>query len=374
MQGLKGETIDSELGAVVAVEQRVQHLMSARYYDECGLNAGVLPRVPRYRVDIGALPAKVAAKVRAREAVFGASPSARVGGYRLAPRRPDRLGSVVSWGFFMVSVPLWLWLGAVDLPGTLKILVWSLPFVVVSLILVRDWWFRHYGPQALTESEMYLVRRNTTLSVPRDVPYRIDRQEDALWVVAAEAIASIQNSRAWKSGHFDLQRIQLNLDEESYQLVDSCMNLAKLGDLIAETAPADSGGSDLDRQLSSVVRDYETCYSQARLAIVNRIAALTEYANKLKAVESVLGSIEKASALATRTDDFTATFTAIARDESAAQHARGLGGAALAELQTNLQSHLAFVCGQIGLASSVTAPPAEVETPASGNDTQDCSV
>lgn len=362
MQEQKGETMDGDQGAVAGVEQRVQDLMAARYYDERGVNTGALPREPRYRVDIGALPASVAAKVRAREAVFGVSPSARVEGYHQAPRRNDRLCSVVSWGLLLGSVPLGLWLGAVELPGVVKVLLWSLPFAVVVLVLVGDWWLRHFGPEALTGDEMYMVQRNTTLAVPFDVPYRIDRQEDALWIVAVEAIVAIKNSPSWRSRYFDLHRIHLNLDEESYQLVDSCMNLAKLGDLIAEATPAASESSVLDQQLSAVVSDYKICYAQARGAVANRIAALIEYGNRLNDVDSVFGSVEKASALATGTDNFSATFIAIARDESAAQQARALGGDALSELQANLQSQLALVCGQIGGAAPVSAPPVGAES------------
>lgn len=152
-----------------------------------------------------------------------------------------------------------------------------------------------------------------------------------------------------------LDRIQLNLDEEAYQITESCLNLAKLRDLIGDVTPTGTSNSATRRQLVSTVSEYETYYAQAKDAVVHRIAALHAYKNKLTVIETLLDDIEKTSQLSLRNDNFTSTFAAIVRDDAAAAHTRQLARE-LADLQARLEAELAFISGQIIDAPGLTGP------------------
>ncbi len=325
---------------------------------------------PRWVVDTAALPEELAAKVVAREKVFGPFPPAPLApGYRVDPSRDS------PWDMYilMLAVPLVLFVCAAigaGLTGPIAIGLICAPCVslLVSLgIVVR----KYRGPLALTKAEVHLVDQHTTTIDPSQLqhPYRymgrsrsVQSFEDALHVAAIEVISEIAKSPAWKCEHGDLHRIQLNLAEEAYQVTESCINLGKLRELINEALPIGTSSSAARRQLESTVAEYEILYQRAKEAVINRIAALYAYKSRLAGIETLISDIDKAAALSRRSDDFTATFETIVRDEYAAANTRILA-ADLADLQARLQTELAFISGQIIEAPALAAPLARADTP-----------
>jgi hypothetical protein len=116
-------------------------------------------------------------------------------------------------------------------------------------------------------------------------------------VTAYEIIAEITTSPAWQSHLSDLHRIQLNLDEEAFQITESCINLTKLADLITSATPSDTPTSIVRADLTAAVSEYEAYYEQAKASVVNRVAALSEYRTALRSIEALLDDIAKISLL-----------------------------------------------------------------------------
>ncbi|SKY97990.1 Uncharacterised protein [Mycobacteroides abscessus subsp. bolletii] len=341
---------------VDAVESRVRMLMAAGMFLDPPRLRAFLPGAPRWRVDTKVLPAELAAKVNAREAAFGKSPAPLMPGYREDPTlKMSRRAAVLLSGLVLLPFPLVGGLAAAVVTGSFAALVAFSPWPLAALAFLGNWVRKYFGPLALTRAEAKLARQHTMMISPSDPPFLIQRQEDALFVAAAEIIAAIRQSRAWTSKHSDLHRIQLDLDEEAYQITESCLNLAKLDDLIRDVKPSGMSHSTSRKELVSTVSEYETYYAQAKQAVINRIAALYAYRSKLAQIETLLDDIDKASTLAARYEDFTSTFTAIVRDDDAASHTHQLA-AELADLKARLESELAFISGHIIDGPSLVAP------------------
>jgi hypothetical protein len=325
----------------------------------------VLPDGPRWTVDTSALPGELAAKVIAREKVFASSPAPLAPGYRADSSRDSTAMAVVL--LFPAMCPAMLAL--VGLAGGLSgPVAWAMIAAPCAIVLVSaGLMVRSYrGPLALTRTEARLVRQNTEDIDPIDIPLRIERPEDALQIAALEVISAIGKSPAWKSEHCDLHRIQLNLTEEAYQVAQSCRNLRKLSTMIAEVKPAGTSTSAARRQLESTVAEYETLYGRAEDAVVNRVAALYAYKNRLAGIETLISDIDKTSILAQRSDDFTKTFQSIVRDDYAAANTRKLAGD-LADLQVRLQKELLFISGEIIDATALNAPLTRADAPLPGS-------
>jgi hypothetical protein len=363
---MSSERSSSLAASVNAVEERVCELLAAGIFLEPpGLRAS-LPAGARWRVDTTALPPGLADKVTAREAIFGGFPPPLVPGYREDPslKMPKPVVAFLR-GLVLLPFPLGAGIIVVDVTGPFAACMTFAPWTLAAVAFLDNWVRKYRGPLALTRAEARLTRQHTMHISPWPVPFLIARQENALQVAAMELIAEIRKSRAWKSEHFDLHRIRLDLDEEAFQITESCLNLVKLGDFIDEVKPTDTPSSSTTRRkLDSTTAEYETYYVEANQAVVNRIAALYMYRTKLEHVETLLDDIDKASTLAVLSDDFTSTFTAIVRDGEAATHTRQLAGE-LAALQDRLETELAFISGHIIDAPSLTAPLILADSPAS---------
>lgn len=339
-----------------ALAQRVRTLMAGGEYMEAAdlFFDDVLPNGPRWVVDTAALPEELAAKVIARQKVFESSPASLGPGCRADPSRDSTATAVFLLFpamFLAVFVVVALAGGFTGPPAWAMIAAPCVIVLVSTGLLVRS----YRGPLALTRTEARLVRQHTEDIDPIDIPLRIKQLEDALQIAALEVISAIGKSPAWKSEHCDLHRIQLNLTEEAYQVAQSCMNLRKLSDMIAEVRPAGASSSATRRQLESTVAEYETLYERAEDAVINRVAALYAYKSRLAGIETLISDIDKTSMLAQRSDDFAKMFEAIVRDEYAAVNTRKLAGE-LADLQAQLQTELAFISGHIIEAPALVAP------------------
>jgi hypothetical protein len=202
------------------------------------------------------------------------------------------------------------------------------------------------SPLTYTRTEVALVRRHTT-AVSLTVPIGAKLQDgEAIQVVAATILATIESSPAWQSPHCDLDRIQLDLSEEVFQIRRSCENLAKLRNLIIEATPSASATSPARAALNDKVSEYRSLYREARAAVIARVAALYTYRQHLTEIEVLLSDLAKASALAAHTDDFSEVFSAIVRDTAAAGRTKALSED-LKILQEQLQDELAFISGTV---------------------------
>ncbi|SHX97964.1 Uncharacterised protein [Mycobacteroides abscessus subsp. abscessus] len=342
----------SKMSAVVAVELQVRRLGAG---DDHGFSSTLMWQ-KRTRVDYGALgpelsrkvSARIAAAVRKDPALTPKSAPWIVHG-RLDPSRitPDW----IPWalGGWCASGPL---LGACLLTPTVYLPVAALTALVMpwaatagAALAIRNW--QSSSPLTLSRAEVKVVREHTSV-VKFDVPWESRSQEPyAIQVVAAKILSEIESSSAWQSTHCDLDRIQLDLAEEMFQIQQSCANLVTLHNLIVDAKPlARRWGSSTQTALKNKVSEYENVYTEAREAVIGRVAALRTYRQRLTQVEVLLEDLAKTTELVGRTDEFTEAFSAIARDTAAAQRTEAMS-ADLELLQSRLQAELAFISGTV---------------------------
>ncbi|WP_074356051.1 hypothetical protein [Mycobacteroides abscessus] len=214
-----------------------------------------------------------------------------------------------------------------------------------AALAIRNW--QSSSPLTLSRAEVKVVREHTSV-VKFDVPWESRSQEPyAIQVVAAKILSEIESSSAWQSTHCDLDRIQLDLAEEMFQIQQSCANLVTLHNLIVDAKPlARRWGSSTQTALKNKVSEYENVYTEAREAVIGRVAALRTYRQRLTQVEVLLEDLAKTTELVGRTDEFTEAFSAIARDTAAAQRTEAMS-ADLELLQSRLQAELAFISGTV---------------------------
>lgn len=342
---------------VNAVTRRARELMDAGEYgnDDHLWFDGVIPGESRWVVDTAALPEVLAAKVVARQRAFGSSSGRYLPDSRVDPSRASSWAESMLPAVFVLAVFAVVSL-AFGLPRLVSVSLALAPSALLLVFLGNLAWQSH-GQLSLSPAEAQIVREHATEIDPCRLSNvsLIECRADALQIAALEAISAIGRSPAWKSEHCDLHRIELNLTEEAYQVTESCMNLAKLGDTLAEVKPTGTSSSDARRQLESTVAEYETLYARAEKAVIDRIAALYAYKSRLAGLEALISDIEKTSTLARRSDSIAKAFEAIVRDEYAAATTRKLAEE-LADLQVRLQTELAFISGQIIDAPALVAP------------------
>jgi hypothetical protein len=132
--------------------------------------------------------------------------------------------------------------------------------------------------------------------------------ERALVFVAVDVVGGIAASAAWESPHLDDHRIRLDLMTELHEIDEQAYRLARLR-----------------HEAGAVVQDrHGPVLTQGWDALVDRVAALSMYADRLAALESRLAELA-AGARAALTDDPAAGLVAGAvRDELATDHLRAL--------------------------------------------------
>ncbi|MFV8160665.1 hypothetical protein ACNQVK_00680 [Mycobacterium sp. 134] len=338
----------SKLDGQTAVEHQVQTLL-------CGQDPDPRPSVlrqTRTRVDYAALPPELVQKLSARTAAASHQyPAAKLESEpwilseRADPtRRTPRwvwwmLGS--SWCTLPILTPL---LTVLSEPLGTAYFVSPLPLTAATAVAISRWQKR--SPLTLTRAEAALVRKHTT-TVRFEVPEWAKWQDHyAIQVVAARILSGIESSPAWQSPHCDLDRIQLDLAEEMFQIQDSCENLAKLHKVILDATPTPGSTSTARAALEDKVFEYGALYREARAAVIRRVAALHTYRQRLTEIETLLSDLAKATELAARTDDFSEAFSAIVRDTAAADRTEALT-ADLDVLRERLQAELAFISGNV---------------------------
>lgn len=342
----------SKMSAVVAVEIQVRQL---RMGDDHGFSSNIRWQ-SRTRVDYAALPPGLSQKVSARVTAA-------------ARKDPDSTPQSAPWiihgridpSRFTPEWVLWTlggWCAASPfLGGALLGNVVYLPAVALAAMItpwistaaaalgIRVW--QSSSPLTLSRSEAKLIRAHTR-TVSFDVPWASRSQEPyAIQIVAAKILSEIEASPAWQSAHCDLDRIQLDLAEEMFQIQQSCANLVKLHELIRDAKPlVQRRTSPTQAELKRKVSEYETVYTEAREAVIARVAALRTYRQHLTQVEVLLEDLAKTTALVARTDEFTEAFTAIVRDTGAAQRTVAMS-ADLELLKGRLEAELAFISGSV---------------------------
>lgn len=334
----------SKLDGQTAVEHQVQTLLRGQDPDP---RPSVL-RQTRTRVDYAALPPELVQKLSARTAAASHHyPAAKpwILSERADPtRRTPRwvwwmLGS--SWCTLPILTPL---LTVLSEPLGAAYFVSPLPLTAATAVAISRWQKR--SPLTLTRTEETLVRKHTT-TVRFEVPEWAKWQDHyAIQVVAARILSAIESSPAWQSPYCDLDRIQLDLAEEMFQIRSSCVSLAKLRNVVLDATPTPGSTSTARAALEHKVSEYEALYREARAAVIRRVAALYTYRQHLAEIETLLSDLAKATDLAERTDDFSEAFSAIVRDTAAAERTESLT-ADLEVLQERLQAELAFISGTV---------------------------
>lgn len=342
----------SKMSAVVAVELQVRQL---RMGDDHGFSSSLMWQ-RRTRVDYAALPPELSQKVSARVvAAAREDPAATPGSApwivhgRIDPSRFTPEWVLWSLGGWCMASPF---LGGALLGGVVYLPAAALAAMVMPWVStaaaglgIRIW--QSSSPLTLSRAEARLVREHTR-TVSFDVPWASRSQEPyAIQIVAAKILSEIDASPAWQSAHCDLDRIQLDLAEEMYQIQQSCANLVKLHDLISDAKPLVwRRSSTTQAELKRKVSEYETVYAEAREAVIGRVAALRTYRQHLAQVEALLEDLAKTTELVARTDEFTEAFTAIVRDTAAAQRTEAMS-ADLELLKGRLEAELAFITGAV---------------------------
>lgn len=342
----------SKMSAVVAVEFQVRQLCAG---DDQGFSSSLMWQ-RRTRVDYAALPPELSQKVSARVAAAarkdptvtpGSAPWIVHG--RIDPTRFTSEWVLWSLGGWCMASPF---LGGALLGGVVYLPAAALAAMVTPWVStaaaglgIRIW--QSSSPLTLSRSEAKLIREHTR-TVSFDVPWASRSQEPyAIQIVAAKILSEIDTSPAWQSAHCDLDRIQLDLAEEMFQIQQSCANLVKLHDLISDAKPlVRRRSSTTQAELKRKVSEYETVYAEAREAVIGRVAALRTYRQHLAQVEALLEDLAKTTELVARTDEFTEAFTAIVRDTAAAQRTEAMS-ADLELLKGRLEAELAFITGAV---------------------------
>lgn len=355
----------SELDAHAAVELQIKQF---REQDRRHPDLGRMYYSERIRVDYGALPPMLAQKVSARASVWERQDATFTRGPWVIYGRMDPTRLTPPWvlwtlgGLCCASPVLSLFLLAPLGMPVLMVLLMASPWVTTAATSVGIRYWKNRGPLTFTRAEAALVRKDTA-TVRFDLPRPSEWQDHhAIQAVAATILSGIESSPAWQSSHCDLDRIQLDLAEEMFQIQQSCLNLAKLHNVVAEARPNDGVTSAAREALEDKVSEYEALYREARAAVIHRVAALYAYRQRLTTIETLLDDLTKTTELAARADDFTETFAAIVRDTAAAERTKALS-ADLDLLRAQLEGELAFISGRVinadpDLAMPLTVRPA----------------
>jgi hypothetical protein len=336
----------AQLNALAAVEKQIRLLTG------WVASRPSLVYATRTRVDYAALPPALAHKVSVRATHKEAARAAAVGGPDVPYGRmdPTRLTPTSVWwtvGGLVGVAPFLILIALGELEAPIESLcLMPAPWGIALALSVGIHRWQAQGPLTLTRAEAALVRKHTT-TVQFDVsPGGAWEDHHAIQGVAATILAGIESSPAWQSPHCDLDRIQLDLAEEMFQIQQSCQNLAKLHNVIAEAKPTNGATSVARVTLQDKVAEYETLYREARAAVIRRLAALYTYRQRLTEIEVLLDDLAKTTELAARTDDFTEAFTAIVRDTAAAERTEALS-ADLEILRAQLEAELTFISGSV---------------------------
>lgn len=236
------------------------------------------------------------------------------------------------------------------------------PLALVSaLILVGRQMYRSRAdrdPLTLSPEEFTAVRQARARITPDTeivtLQAAID-DADAITITGIRTIDQIRSSPAWHSEHLDIHRIQLDLDEELFQVVNSCNQLRKLSEAVESATPDERDESDLAKNLTEQAGAYRALRDEARAAIIARIVALHEYRTRLSKVEGLISNIERAAQAVAGNEDVAAAFTAITRDRAAAERTRELS-AGLDDLRQRLTLELDFIQGQVVSSATLGAP------------------
>jgi hypothetical protein len=356
----------SELDAHAAVELQIKQIREEdRYHPDFART--YYPG--RIRIDYGALPPALARKVSARAALpkrqdviyFTPGPWGIYG--RMDPTRLTPPWVIWALGGLCCASPIMslFLLAPLGTPDHQLLLLMVTPWVTTAAtsVGIRHW--KNQAPLTYTRTEAALVRKHT-MTVSLDLPLPAERRDHhAIQAVAVDILTEIESSPAWQSPHCDLDRIQLDLAEEMFQIQQSCLNLAKLHNMVIEAKPRVGATSAAREALEDKVSEYEALYREARAAVIHRVAALHAYRQRLTTIETLLDDLTKATELAARSDDFTETFAAIVRDTAAAERTEALS-ADLDLLRAQLEGELAFISGRVindpDLAMPLTVRPA----------------
>lgn len=143
--------------------------------------------------------------------------------------------------------------------------------------------------------------------------------ERALLFVAVGVVERIAGSRAWASAYLDDHRIRLDLVRELDEIDDQGYRMASLRQRVGDHAALEHGWQ----------------------ALVDRVAALSLYANRLLALEAEIARQAAADRAAVAELHSATLATGAARDELAADHLRALAGELhdRAELTNSETSH-----------------------------------
>ena len=213
-------------------------------------------------------------------------------------------------------------------------------------------------PLTLSKDEFAAVRRARARIKPDQLINSYYDKWDgpsAIIVAAIRILNEIQSSPAWNSKHLDADRIELDLNEELYQVVHSCNQLRKLSEAVDRTTPDERDDSMLAGKLADQADEYRALRDEARTAIITRVAALREYRSRLAKVEGLIVNIDRATQTVACNDDFTEAFTAITRDRAATARTIELS-AGLEDLRERLSLELDFIRSQVVASAELGAP------------------
>jgi hypothetical protein len=143
----------------------------------------------------------------------------------------------------------------------------------------------------------------------------VQASERALVFVAVDVVGGIVATQAWESQYLDDHRIRLDLMTELHEIDEQAYRLAELRQ--------HAGPAVEDRHGPVLTQGWD--------ALVDRVATLSLYANRLAALESRLAE-QAAGARAALSDESAAVLVAGAvRDELATDHVRALADDLLAQ-------------------------------------------
>lgn len=357
---------EEPVSPVEAVEQAVSDLTGTRagevLYSSKGKTDfvwGLFHGFGPERTDLSALGPELAQKVVARERELGK--------YAYYERRNTTkataivaasVGAVLAFAFFVfVLVTDQSGLPGAPLRLALAGLI-TLALVGLCGIRVARRARAERDPLTLSREEFAAVKRARSRIKPdRQIAEFDDTWDEssAIIVTAVRILDEIEASPAWGSKHLDADRIQLDRNEEIYQVVDSCNQLNKLSAAVERTAPDERDDSALAGKLVAQADEYRLLRDEARSAIVARVAALYEYRSRLAKVEGLIANIDRAMEVVAGNDDFAEAFTAITRDRAAAARTRELS-AGLDDLRERLTVELDFIHNQVIASADLGTP------------------
>jgi hypothetical protein len=211
---------------------------------------------------------------------------------KLFSRKSPAASKDVDFRVFIAELFLLPLIAGAILPWAITVLNAVVCYLLIALAA---------GGAPIATYKLMNVRRSKDLALSKSEvmelkgslrPISNDNRDILALSLSASTIAhSIDASPAWQSRYCDMDRIRLNLIEETTQIADTCQRLTDLRDLI-QSVKLD-GDSDVTKALREEANARNDTFLSAYLAVERRVAALHAYRLGLKSIETLLDDMDK---------------------------------------------------------------------------------